>query len=70
VRRAWAYLALGVLAFTASVTEAVMDWFDGSLGVAGGLLIAGLTLIGSAALALRLRQEQATGQVRPTTPVE
>jgi hypothetical protein len=64
-RRAWAYLVLGVLAFTTSVTEATMDWFDGSLGVAGGLLIAGLALIGSAALALRLRQEQPTGQVRP-----
>lgn len=61
-RRAWAYLALGVLAFTASVTEAVSDWFGGSLGVAGGLLVAGLALIGSAALALRLRQEQASAQ--------
>lgn len=60
-RRAWTYLALGVLAFTASVTEAVSDWFGGSLGVAGGLLVAGLTLIGSATLALRLRQEQAHG---------
>jgi hypothetical protein len=64
-RRARTYLVLGVLAFTASVTEAVMDWFDGSLGAAGGLLVAGLTLIGSAAVALRLRQEQTVGPVRP-----
>jgi hypothetical protein len=70
VRRAWAYLALGVLAFTTSVTEAVSDWFGGSLGVAGGLLVAGLALIGSAALALRLRQEQAQGETRPATPDE
>jgi hypothetical protein len=38
--------------------------------VAGGLLVAGLALIGSAALALRLRQEQAQGETRPATPDE
>ncbi len=70
-RRAWPYLVLGVVALTASLTEAAMDWFDGSLGVAGGLPAAGLTLIGPATFALRLRQEQATSHAgRPGRPAD
>ncbi len=57
VRPGWPYLATGVIGVTLAVPEALLDWTDGSLGVAGGLLIAGGTLLGAALLGLRLRHE-------------
>jgi hypothetical protein len=55
--RAWPYLAVGVVAVTLAVPEALNDWFGGSLGAAGLLLAAGVTLLVAALLGLRLRQE-------------
>lgn len=59
--RAWPYLATGVVAVTLAVPEAVNDWFGGSLGAAGLLLAAGVTLLVAALLGLRLRQEVTEG---------
>lgn len=57
VRRAWPYLAVGVIGVTLAVPEALLDWTEGSLGTAGVLLVAGVTLLGAAVLGLRLRRE-------------
>jgi MFS family permease len=57
VRRAWPYLAVGVVGVTLAVPEALLDWTEGSLGTAGVLLVAGVTLLGASLLGLRLRQE-------------
>jgi hypothetical protein len=59
VRRAWPYLATGVVALTLAVPEALYDWAGGSVGAAGVLLAAGVTLLGAALLGLRLRHEVA-----------
>jgi hypothetical protein len=56
-RLAWPYLALGVVAVTLVVPEALFHWTRGSLGSAGVLLVAGLTLLVAALLGLRLRHE-------------
>lgn len=61
VRRAWPYLATGVVAVTIAVPEAVNDWVGGSLGAAGVLLATGVTLLVAALLGLRLRQEVQEG---------
>lgn len=61
-RRAWPYLAAGVVALTLAVPEALNDWFGGSLGAAGLLLATGVTLLVAALLGLRLRQEVTEGQ--------
>jgi hypothetical protein len=53
----WPYLAAGVLGVTLVVSEAVIDWTDGSLGVAGGVLVAGLTLLAASLAGLRVRKE-------------
>jgi hypothetical protein len=53
----WPYLAAGVLGVTLVVPEAVMHWTDGSLGPAGAVLVAGLTLLGASLAGLRMRQE-------------
>lgn len=55
--RSWPYLATGVVALTVVVPEALGDWFGDSLGAAGVLLAAGVTLLVAALLGLRLRQE-------------
>jgi hypothetical protein len=55
----WPYLVAGVLGITLVVPEAVADWTDGSLGVAGGVLVAGLTLLGASLAGLRVRREAA-----------
>ncbi len=55
----WPYLVVGVLGITVVVPEAVTDWTDGSLGVAGGVLVAGLTLLGASLAGLRVKQEVA-----------
>ena len=56
VRPSWPYLTAGVIGVTVSVPEALLDWTDGSLGAAGGLLVAGATLLAASLLGLRLRQ--------------
>lgn len=56
VTREWPYLAAGVVALTLAVPEATNDWFGGSLGAAGILLVTGVTLLVAALLGLRLRQ--------------
>lgn len=56
-RRAWAYLVLGVVGVTVAVPEALIDWTEGTLGTAAALLAAGLTLLLSGLLALRLRRD-------------
>lgn len=57
VRRAWPYLAAGVIGVTLAVPEALIDWTDGSLGPAGVLLVSGVTLLAACLLGLRLRKE-------------
>jgi hypothetical protein len=67
---AWPYLVVGVLGVTLVVPEAVMGWTDDSLGPAGGVLVAGLTLLGASVAGLRMRQEvteQATEPVAGRT---
>lgn len=55
-----AYLAVAVVAVTLVVPEAVTDWTDGSIGVIGAVLVAGLTLLAASFAGYRIR-EQATG---------
>lgn len=57
VRRAWPYLLAGVAGLTLAVPEALLDWTEGSLGTAGVLLVAGVTLLGASLLGLRLHGE-------------
>jgi hypothetical protein len=57
VRRAWPYLVAGVAGVTLAVPEALLDWTEGSLGTAGVLLVAGVTLLAASLLGLRLRAE-------------
>lgn len=56
-RPAWPYLAAGVVAVTLVVPEALLDWTDNALGPAGGLLVAGVTLIVASLVGFRLRRE-------------
>lgn len=56
-RRAWPYLALGVVAVTLAVPEALLDWTEGSLGTALALLAAGVTLLIASLVGLRLRRQ-------------
>ncbi len=57
LRHAWPYLALGVVAVTLAVPEALLDWTEGSLGTAAALLAAGVTLLGASLVGMRLRRE-------------
>ncbi|GGB71125.1 hypothetical protein N798_06820 [Knoellia flava TL1] len=57
-RRAWPYLVLGVAGVTVAVPEALIDWTEGTLGTAVALLGAGLALLLSGLLALRLRRDE------------
>ena len=61
--RAWPHLAVGVIGLTLVVPEAMHDLFGQSLGAAGVLLVAGVTLLGAALLGLRLRHEVAASDV-------
>lgn len=54
---AWPYLVVGVAGITLVVPEAIMDWTGDSLGPAGGVLVAGLTLLGASLAGFRMRQE-------------
>jgi hypothetical protein len=56
-RLAWPYLAAAVIGVTLVVPEAVADWTDGSLGVVGGVLVAGITLLAASFAGYRLRAE-------------
>lgn len=60
----WPYLVIGVLGITLVVPEAIIDWTGDSLGPAGGVLVAGLTLLAASLAGFRLRQE-ATEEHRP-----
>ena len=53
----WPYLAGAVLAVTLVVPEAVTDWTGDSLGVVGGVLVAGVTLLVASFAGYRLRRE-------------
>lgn len=57
--RSWSVLATGVIATTLVVPEALWNWTDGSVSVAGVLLAAGLSLLGASAAGLRLRRAAA-----------
>jgi hypothetical protein len=60
--RAWPYLAMGVVAVTLAVPEALLDWTTGSFGTAAALLGAGVALLVSSLVGLRMRRTQsATG---------
>jgi len=52
--RGWPVLVAGVIATTLVVPEALHDWTEGSVSVAGALLMAGLTLLAASAVGLRL----------------
>jgi hypothetical protein len=60
-RHAWPYLAMGVLAVTLAVPEALLDWTTGSFGTAAALLGAGVALLISSLVGLRLRRQEAAG---------
>ncbi|MEZ7131942.1 DUF2157 domain-containing protein [Nonomuraea sp. AD125B] len=54
--RAWVLLVAGVAGFTLVVPEAVWDWTDGAVGGSLALMIAGLVLVASSVLGLRLHR--------------
>ncbi|WP_148046762.1 DUF2157 domain-containing protein [Nocardioides pocheonensis] len=56
----WPYLAAAVIAVTLVVPEAVSDWTEGSLGVVGGVLVAGITLLTASFAGYRLRHRDTT----------
>jgi hypothetical protein len=56
--RSWPFLAAGVLGVTIVVPEAVVDWTDGSLGVAGAVLVTGLTLLAASLAGFRASRSQ------------
>lgn len=56
-RLAWPYLAVAVIGVTVVVPEAVSDWTDGSLGVVGGVLLTGITLLLTSFAGYRMRSE-------------
>jgi hypothetical protein len=58
VRLAWPYLAAAVVAVTLVVPEAVTDWTQGSLGVVGAVLVAGITLLLASFAGYRIRERR------------
>ncbi|MEU6727091.1 hypothetical protein ABZ917_25590 [Nonomuraea wenchangensis] len=54
--RAWVLLVAGVAGFTLAVPEAVWDWTDGAVGGSLALMIAGLVLVASSVLGLRMHR--------------
>ncbi|MFK4039891.1 hypothetical protein ACI2LC_29180 [Nonomuraea wenchangensis] len=54
--RAWVLLVAGVAGLTLAVPEAVWDWTDGAVGGSIALMIAGLVLVASSVLGLRLHR--------------
>jgi len=72
---AWPYLVVGVVGITLVVPEAVIDWTAGSLGPAGAVLVAGLTLLGASLAGFRVRRgvteerdAAAIDETRPGSP--
>jgi uncharacterized membrane protein len=61
----WPYLVVGVLGITLVVPEAVIDWSAGSLGPAGAVLVAGVTLLGASLAGFRVRKGVAEEQEEP-----
>lgn len=59
-RQDWPYLGAAVVAVTLVVPEAVSDWTNGSLGVVGGVLLAGVTLLVASLGGYRLRRRDST----------
>lgn len=57
-REDWPSLGGGVLALTTAVTEALVEWTDGSLGAGGAVLVAGLTLLAASGGAVLLRRRR------------
>jgi len=55
--REWVLLAGGVVGATLVVPEALYDVTDGSLGAAGVLLVAGVTLLAGSLIGLRIRRD-------------
>jgi hypothetical protein len=56
-RQSWPYLALAVVGVTLVVPEAISDWTEGSLGIVGGVLVTGVTLLLASFAGYRLRAE-------------
>ena len=56
-RQSWPYLALAVVGVTLVVPEAISDWTEGSLGVVGGVMVTGVTLLAASFAGYRLRAE-------------
>lgn len=63
-RQDWPYLAAAVIAVTLVVPEAVSDWTAGSLGVVGGVLVAGVTLLAASSAGYRLSSGARGGRHR------
>lgn len=57
-RGEWPFLAVGVVALTMAVTEALIEWTEGSLGAGGAVLVAGLTLLAASGGAVLLRRRR------------
>jgi hypothetical protein len=57
-RGEWPFLAVGVVALTMAVTEALIEWTEGSVGAGGAVLIAGLTLLAASGGAVLLRRRR------------
>jgi hypothetical protein len=55
-RVSWPYLVVGVVGVTLVVPEAIVDWSGGSLGPAGAVLVAGVTLLGASLAGFRVRR--------------
>ncbi|RNL60645.1 DUF2157 domain-containing protein [Nocardioides marmoriginsengisoli] len=54
---AWPYLTAAVVGITFVVPEAVSDWTSGDLGVIGGVMVTGLTLLAASFAGYWLRRE-------------
>ncbi len=63
--RSWPFLAAGVVGVTIVVPEAVVDWTDGSLGVAGAVLVTGLTLLAASLAGFRASRRSEPPEHRP-----
>ncbi|HEY4614947.1 MAG TPA: hypothetical protein VIG75_05770 [Citricoccus sp.] len=61
----WPFLAVAVLALTTAVTEALVEWTDGSLGAGGAVLVAGLVLLAASGGAMLLRQRRHRVEAAP-----
>lgn len=61
----WPFLAVAVLALTTAVTEALIEWTDGSLGAGGAVLVAGLVLLAASGGAMLLRRRRHRAEPAP-----